>query len=262
MARHARQLAGSGIYHVMLRGVNRDAIFLDDADRERFLHSLAEAKQASGCHVLAYCLMTNHVHLVLRTAEEPIGVVVKRLGVRYAGWFNRRYDRVGHLFQDRFASVPVEDDGHFITLLRYVWNNPVEAGLAARPEEYRWSSRSFLGAGSSLVDHSELAILLPQSTLTEVATVRLTLPGDGPKGPGRPRRHTDEQAAALLRDACGGSGAEDFLRLDAPVQRRVIRELRTRSVSYEQISRVTGMSVSTVRRTHIDGTASAPSGAA
>lgn len=128
MPRRPRQLAESGIYHVMLRGVNRDAIFLDDEDCSRFLHSLGQAKDASGCSVLAYCLMSNHAHLVLRTGDEPIGAVVKRLGVRYAGWFNRKYGRIGHLFQDRFRSLPVEDDAYFVTLLRYVWNNPLRPG--------------------------------------------------------------------------------------------------------------------------------------
>ncbi len=162
MPRHPRKLAESGIYHVMLRGVNRDAIFLDDEDCARFLHSLGQAKEASGCSVLAYCLMSNHAHLVLRTGDEPIGAVVKRLGVRYAGWFNRKYGRVGHLFQDRFKSLPVEDDAYFVTLLRYVWNNPVEAGLVELPEEYLWSSRRLLGRESPLVDgEHELRRLLP-----------------------------------------------------------------------------------------------------
>ncbi len=110
MTRQARRLAESGIYHVMLRGVNRDAVFLEDEDREWFLHALAATKEASGSVVLAYCLMSNHVHLILRTPGEAIGKVLQRLGVRYAGWFNRKYGRVGHLFQDRFMSLPVEDD--------------------------------------------------------------------------------------------------------------------------------------------------------
>ncbi len=112
MPRRARQLSESGIYHVMLRGVNRDVVFLEDEDRERFLFALRAARDASACKVLAFCLMDNHVHLVLRTGIEPIGSTVRRIGVRYAGWFNRKYDRVGHLFQDRFKSVPVDDDAH------------------------------------------------------------------------------------------------------------------------------------------------------
>lgn len=252
MARHARQLAESRIYHVMLRGVNRDAIFLEEADFQRFLTSLAEAKESSGCLVLAYCLMTNHVHLVLRTKDEPIGTVVKRLGVRYAGWFNRKYGRVGHLFQDRFASVPVEDDGYFVTLLRYVWNNPVEAGLATRPDEYRWSSRRLLGQESDLLDQSELSSLLPEYSLTEIAPVPLTLLEGGSAKAGRPRRHTVEQVAALLRNACGADSPEAFARLGRDIQRLVVRELRTRSVTYEQIARVTGLSPSGARRMQLD----------
>lgn len=252
MARHARQLAGSGIYHVMLRGVNRDAIFLEDADYERFLQSLAEAKEASGCLVLAYCLMTNHAHLVLRTTDEPIGSVVKRLGVRYAGWFNRKYGRVGHLFQDRFASVPVEDDGYFVTLLRYVWNNPVEAGVTTRADKYRWSSRRLLGEETGLLDQGELSKLLPEYTLTEIAPVPLTLLGGGTAKAGRPRRHTVEKVAALLREACGAESPEAFARLGRSTQRLVICELRTRSVPYEQIATVTGLSPSGARRLQLN----------
>ena len=156
MPRRPRQLAESEIYHALARGVNRDAIFLEDEDFERFLHALALTKEASGCSILAYCLMTNHVHLVIRTGPEPIGTVMKRLGVRYASWFNRKYGRVGHVFQDRFRSLPVEDDEYFVALLRYVWRNPVEAGLVGRPEDYRWSSRRLLGKFSHLIDGDEL----------------------------------------------------------------------------------------------------------
>jgi putative transposase len=252
MPRRARQLAESGIYHVMLRGVNRDAIFLDDEDCTRFLHALGQAKDASGCSVLAYCLMTNHAHLVLRTGEEAIGAVIKRLGVRYAGWFNRKYGRIGHLFQDRFRSLPVEDDAYFVTLLRYVWNNPVEAGLVDLAEEYVWSSRRLLGRDSPLVDGGQLRKLLPADPLTWVAsTVQLPTKSVGKlvRQPG----HSEEQVTELLRRACGANTAEDYLRLDAGVKQRAIRELRTRSVAYAQIARATGLSTSTVRRLHAAG---------
>ncbi|MFT3861348.1 transposase [Micropruina sp.] len=148
MPRQARQLADSGIYHVMLRGVNRDVIFLEHDDYEGFLNALADTRAASGCKVLAYCLMPNHVHLVLRPAVESLSEVMKRLGVRYAGRFNRKYGRTGHVFQDRFRSLPVEDDAYLVTLLRYMWNNPVRAGLVDRMDEYRWSSRRLLGFDS------------------------------------------------------------------------------------------------------------------
>jgi REP element-mobilizing transposase RayT len=235
----------------MLRGVNRDAIFLEDQDRERFLDALRLTRDASGCRVLAYCLMTNHVHLLLMTTDEPISLVMKRLGVRYVGWFNRKYGRVGHLFQSRFASIPVEDDAYLITLVRYIWRNPVEAGLTPRPEDYRWSSRSPLRHDQALVDTAALRRLVPSDVLTG-PVVPLEQPMSfGEVKVGRPILHTEEQAAVLLRRSCGATGPGDFGALDPQAQRRAIRELRTRSVSYAQIARITGWSESRVRRTHI-----------
>lgn len=248
MPRRARQLSNSEIYHVMARGVNRDAIFLEDEDFERFLHAVAMTKAASGCRILAYCLMTNHVHLVLRTSREPIGAVMKRLGVRYAGWFNHKYGRVGHLFQDRFKSLPVETDEYLVVLLRYVWNNPVEAGLVTHPEEYRWSSRRLLGLSSQLIDADELEQLLPVS-LSELVAAPVVQPTDTPRE--RPPRRTLNQVNQLLERICGASDSNDFCRQPTDARQRAIRELRTRGVPYRQIAAVTGMSISSVRRMHL-----------
>jgi putative transposase len=254
MPRRARQVAGSGIYHVMLRGVNRDVIFLEDEDRERFLFALKAAKDASECKALAYCLMDNHVHLVLRSGIEPIGSTVRRFGVRYAGWFNRKYDRVGHLFQDRFKSVPVDEDAHFITLMRYVWNNPVEAGLVEQPEEYRWSSRRFFGGSSSLIDTDELDRLLPDDVLAGRTGVVLT-PWEDPRRRGPRARYSDAQAAGFLEQACGAHTPESFSSLDVETQQRVIHALRTRSVPFAQLAKLTGLSNSALKRMHVAGMA-------
>lgn len=251
MPRRPRQLSESGIYHAMARGVNRDAIFLEDEDFERFLHALAHTKDASGCAVLAYCLMNNHVHLVIRTGDEPIGVVMKRLGVRYASWFNRKYGRVGHLFQDRFKSLAVESDEYLVALLRYVWNNPVTAGLVIDPDEYRWSSRRLLGRKSCLIDGDELERLLPDGILDEQVPAPFVPEDDRP--PGRPQRHSQPDVGRLLFRICGAAGPDEFRKLSTSDRRRTVVELRTRCVAYEQIAKATGMSASGVRRLHVAG---------
>jgi len=253
MPRQARQLAESGIYHVMLRGVNRDAIFVEDDDFAMFLRALSQAKDASGFLVFAYCLMSNHVHLVVRSGEEPIGVVIKRLGVRYAGRFNRKYGRVGHLFQDRFKSVAVEDDAHLVTLLRYVWNNPVEAGIVESAEAYRWSSCGLVGRSSPLIDEGELQILLPSGRLSDIVPVPLLLPAEQHGARGRPLRHSEGEAAHLLYRACGANSPAEFRALDPSERRTAIRELRILSVAYDQIARVTGFSATSVRRMQAEG---------
>ena len=245
MTRQPRRPSETGVHHVMLRGVNRDAIFLENEDFERFLRALQDSKAASGSAVLAYCLMTNHVHLVLHTEKEPIGVVMKRLGVRYASWFNRKYGRVGHVFQDRFASKPIEDDAYLSAVLPYIWNNPVVAGMAARPEAYPWSSRRWLGHASPLLDHDLLSKLLSVDAV-ELADahaadgVRLDLL--------KPLRYTPAEVAELLHAASGVRTPQEFRALPREVQRLVVGELRTRGVSYSLIARVIGRPKSTVVR--------------
>jgi REP element-mobilizing transposase RayT len=92
------------------------------------------------CH--SYCLMTNHFHLLIETQDESLSAGMQRLNGEYAQSFNRRHGSVGHLFQDRFFSVMVEDEAHGLEVIRYIANNPVEAGLCREPEDWRWSSHA------------------------------------------------------------------------------------------------------------------------
>ena len=103
-------MSDSCIYHVMLRGINRQDIFEDEEDFLRFLAVLKECKEISGYELYAYCLMANHIHLLIRTGKEPLDLIFKRLGSRFVYWYNLKYRRTGHLFQDRYRSEPVEDD--------------------------------------------------------------------------------------------------------------------------------------------------------
>lgn len=149
MPRQSRQHTGTGIYHVMMRGINRQDIFEEQEDYRQFLYrlqNLVDPIDVNGehipsyCHVYAYCLMSNHVHLLLRERSESVSVSLKRLAVSYAAYYNKRYQRVGHLFQDRFKSEPVNDMEYFVTLLRYIHQNPVKAGICSKAEDYVWSS--------------------------------------------------------------------------------------------------------------------------
>jgi REP element-mobilizing transposase RayT len=139
MARGPRTRSESGVYHVMLRGLDKRDIFLDDEDRIRFIDGLGKAKEKSEFELYGYCLMDNHVHILLKESED-IGTIVKRITVGYIGWHNQKYERTGHLFQNRFRSEPVETEGYLLTVLRYIHQNPVKAGLTRKPQDYRWSS--------------------------------------------------------------------------------------------------------------------------
>lgn len=141
MSRVKRLRSMSGIYHVMLRGVNKSAIFHDDQDRMRMLEVIDKVKALVGFELFAYCLMHNHVHLLIKeTEEEPIGSIMKRISVRYVMWFNRKYERVGHLFQDRYKSECVDEQAYYLVVLRYILQNPIKAGVVSRLDAYPWSS--------------------------------------------------------------------------------------------------------------------------
>lgn len=244
MPRRARQHSDSGIYHVMLRGINRQAILLDDEDNLRFLQCLAKATELSGCFVLAYCLMTNHVHLVVRTRAETIGAVIKRLGVRYAFWFNTRYERVGHLFQDRFRSCPVDDDEYFITLLRYVWNNPVRAGVVDRPDQYRWSSLR----RNSIVNLDELLSFIEPRMLAQLATVASPDATDPAPLLPAPTSLTDDAVGQILEQYCRENSVGRPEQLPFAARQKVITEALSGGASVRQLSRLMSLSRMAVHR--------------
>jgi putative transposase len=135
------ELAG-GVHHVYARGNNKQAIFLNQRDRELYLAALGEVTVKSGWSCLAYCLMDTHMHLLIETPEPNLGSGVGRLHTLYAQGFNKAYRRCGHVFQGRFGSVLMRSDEQLLQVARYIALNPVEAGLCARPDEWRWSSHA------------------------------------------------------------------------------------------------------------------------
>jgi REP element-mobilizing transposase RayT len=147
MARVARRDAPGAVHHVLLRGIERQRIFRNDDDREDFLARLGRQALESAAAFLAWALMPNHAHLVLRTGNRPLSEVMRRLNTGYARGFNLRHQRTGYLFQDRFRSILVEDDAYLRALLRYVHLNPLRAGLVRSIEElarYPWTGHAGL----------------------------------------------------------------------------------------------------------------------
>ena len=140
MPRRARKQSPTGIYHVIMRGINRQSIFEDNEDRLKLIETLARYREMSCYRLYAYCLMDNHIHLLLQEESEPIGAALKRISSSYVAWFNKKYGRCGHLFQERFKSEVVDTDGYFLTVLRYIHQNPIKAKMVEDLSHYPWSS--------------------------------------------------------------------------------------------------------------------------
>jgi putative transposase len=140
MPRPPRPVIANGVYHVFNRGNRRSPIFLETADFERFIDLLRELHGRFGWPFFAYCLMTNHFHLVVETPEGDVSTGLHRASFLYAQYFNRKYDLDGHVFQGRFKTVVIRSDVQLLAAIRYVVTNPVRAGLTTKSEQWRWSS--------------------------------------------------------------------------------------------------------------------------
>lgn len=139
MARKARRYSENGFYHVILRGIDKENIFYDARDKTKMLKVIEKSASDEGALIIAYCLMDNHFHLLLRIKSENISILIKKIASSYVYYFNRKYKRVGHLFQERFKSFPITDDAYLLVCTRYIHKNPEKAGMC-KMEEYRWSS--------------------------------------------------------------------------------------------------------------------------
>lgn len=140
MARGPRIAPAGGLFHVTIRGVERRLIFQAVTDHLSFLKLLDQTVRCYEWRCRSYCLMGNHFHLLLFTPQQTLSEGMQFLNGTYAQWFNRRYSRKGHLFEERFGSASIESDAHLLETLRYVALNPVRAGLCEAPEDWRWSS--------------------------------------------------------------------------------------------------------------------------
>jgi len=161
MPRIRREKSKSGYYHIMLRGNEKKAIFLKEEDMLRFLEITFKVRDEHHFYLIAYCLMDNHLHLMIKEDREDIAGLMKRITVSYVKYFNNKYNRVGHLFQDRFKSESVNDENYALALSRYIHLNPVKAGLVAKPDDYRWSSyRGYLNSRALFADELYTDVIL------------------------------------------------------------------------------------------------------
>ena len=139
----------NGTFHVYARGNSHQSLFIDDADRERYLRILADAVADFRWRCLAYCLMGNHVHLVLETPQANLSRGMCAAHFAYARSFNLRHGRVNHLFGERFGRAELRDPQHVRRIALYVARNPVEAGLCSRPEAWPWNSYGIVKDGGA-----------------------------------------------------------------------------------------------------------------
>ena len=247
MPRQARKKSESGIYHVMFRAVNQQQIFEDNEDFERFLQILRDCKAISGYKLIAYCLMGNHIHLLIKEDKEPIEQIMKRMGTRFVYWYNIKYRRAGHLFQDRFKSEPVDDDAYFATVVRYIHQNPIKAGLSKCLSDYKFSSYNTFFNNSDLIDKDFVFEIIPKEVFEQFhneTTNDKCLDNEESSI----IRVTDEQAQKIIYKYSKCSSPTEFQKIALKQREKYLIKFRENGLSIRQISRLTGVSFGIVRK--------------
>lgn len=245
MARTARTKSDSNIYHIMIRGINRQLIAVDEEDNQRLKEILWQCKEVCGYELYGYCFLGNHIHLLMKEGKESLEQIFKRIGSRYVYYFNQKYKRIGHLFQDRFKSEPINDDGYSLTVLTYIHNNPVKASLSKTAAEYKWSSYREYLEGSSLIDVTFILGMITKEQFIELhkAENQLNALDIGEDN----FRTTDAEAVQMVKEICGVDTWE-LEDMDISDRDLCIKELRKIGISIRQISRITGISKGIIER--------------
>ena len=254
MTRKSREKSATGVYHVMMRGTNKQDIFEVTEDYLRFISILrsmvypvddSRRPLPPRCNIYAYCLMTNHVHLLIRESAEALASVIHRIATAYAHYYNNKYFRCGHLFQDRFKSEPVNDQGYFFTLLRYIHQNPMAAGLSKGIDDYEWSSwkeyAGYRGCTSGFCDIRAVLSQMPIHELHELVSDPLPKAAmilDLDSG----RKILSDEDVKVFLSSFGLRQPADLQLYSRERRREILREAKLYGASIRQLVRLTGIS--------------------
>ncbi|WP_404356437.1 transposase [Cytobacillus firmus] len=251
MPREARRKGSSGIYHIMLRGINKQTIFEDDEDRETFLEILKKYKDRDKYVLYSYCLMDNHIHLLLRELEEPISQSLKRISSSYVYWYNMKYDRCGHLFQERFKSEIVDHDAYFITVIRYIHQNPLKAGMGNNVFESKWTSINEYLHHGDLIDRDAALQLFSEDksqAIRRFCEYMKQANNDQCLEDRRKVKTADCDVREYLRQL-GIENNSTLQQIDKETRDAILFKLKQlEGVSLRQLSRLTGISKSVIQR--------------
>lgn len=201
----------------MLRGNERKPVFLDEEDKKKFVDIMHQKKDGAASRLYAYCVMDNHVHAVIQEVEQPLERLMKRIGVTYAAYFNKKYHRIGHVFQDRFRSETIEDEAYLLSVIRYIHKNPF--GPERTPTtNYLWSSYpSYMGYTENFPLLLEMEDILNRFSSNRKNAIQLFC-----------EFHLAEESQGLFLDIVDGNGenAEELLKSFLQSRSMVIRDLQ------------------------------------
>ncbi|WP_378954891.1 transposase [Pelosinus sp. sgz500959] len=239
MSRQARELSATGFYHIVFRGINHQHLFEEESDFKYFLEALQHIKNEMAFEIHSYCLMSNHVHLLIREKQiADISIIMKRLLTKYVMYFNRKYQRNGALIASRYKSISVDVDEYFIPLIRYIHQNPLKAGIVTRMEDYIYSSYREYLYGRSLTDTAFSLELVGREEWIRLHNIfeEENFEVSGTK------HMTEEEIRRKILICTGGIEPNQIASWPKSERNTIVTKLREEGLSIRQIERATGIS--------------------
>lgn len=248
MPRNARTKSGSGIYHILICGINRQVLFAEDEDRLKFLDILRQCKENGTFQIYAYCLIGNHIHLVIREDKEPIGDIIKKIGSKYVSWYNIKYTRSGQLFQGRFKSEPIEYNEYLFAVIRFIHQNPVKAALSqdldycfSSYNEYLYKSDNLLVDCNYILEKMSLEDFIKYNNTQNCDSFLDIITAT-------PIRVNNETAQKIINKISKTQNITEFQALPPEVQAKNIIKIHSKGVSIRQLCSMTGVSKGIIER--------------
>jgi REP element-mobilizing transposase RayT len=244
VSRTARKKSCTGVYHVISRGVNRQNIFVDREDYRKYLEIIDAYKVRYQFELYAYCIMENHVHLLIGDKQNSISELMRRINSAFVVWYNKKYDRIGNLFQDRYKSEAVENERYFFTVLRYIHLNPVKAFIVNRADLYEWSSYNEYLTGKLRVNTNfALKMLGADKKLALRGFISHHMAEDAEDCLDIPDayRNNDQAAQKVIGRICNYTNPSAIQNMDKETRNIFLTEMLGCGLSIRQIERLTGI---------------------
>lgn len=244
MPRRARRMSISGYMHVIVRGIGKQILFESNADYVFYLKRLEQYCLETDVRVCAYCLMENHVHILVKGESESIALLMKKIGVCYSGYFNRKYSRVGHLFQDRYMSEPVDNEAYLLNVYRYILRNPEKAGICPAAK-YAWSSYKYYEMCPEFMEIGAIRNLLGSQKQYEKYIAK---DDEDQCLEYETTKHDDSWAMGKIRECLGIKSGTELQNFDKASRNIALKKLTGAGLSMRQIERLTGISRGVIKR--------------
>ncbi len=249
MVRIARLESDTGYYHIMARGNNKEMIFRHSSEKQYFLRELQDRINEGDISVLSYCIMDNHVHLLINADLDLMADALKRTNIKFAMRYNKKYDRVGHVFQGRYKSEVINTEQYLLGVIRYIHNNPVKAEIVADVGDYKWSSyNAYMGKKDSIINPKEKEMIMDMFTgsvklfeqfhLEEDMQEFLEIKEDL-------ERQREEKAKRIIDNYCNKYGIKDIEQIQNNrniIEQIVIELIQLTKLSHRRIAEIVGIS--------------------